>query len=355
MTAASLAIPVPMLTALLCAALAILVARLDLGARRASLLLASAFAIWALQAFLVGVRFGYSVSAFIPLQRVLPLFPGPLIYLGFLALTMESLPFSRVGSWHLAVPLCVTAFVWLSVDGLPLLDWVIGASYLVYIAALILLWRRGPDAVTHARVELAGSLPIWMLRAAGLLIFLLIMDTFIAIDFALHTGGNVSNLIMFGTVPLVLILLLLLTVLPRIQPVPAKRSESLSLEMQAKDKEIEKRLAALMSEDRLFLDPDLTVQRLARRLHVPARDVSAAINRTKGMNASQYVNGFRLTHAAALLVTDTASVKAVAEASGFLTRSNFYREFQRVYGMSPTAYRQSRLGEPCAPEGRDLI
>lgn len=97
----------------------------------------------------------------------------------------------------------------------------------------------------------------------------------------------------------------------------------------------------MLIETQLFLDTDLTLERLARRLHVPTRAVSEAINQSQGMNVSQYVNGFRLTHAAELLKTTDLPVTQVTEQSGFLTRSNFYREFERVFAMSPSAYRKT--------------
>ena len=104
---------------------------------------------------------------------------------------------------------------------------------------------------------------------------------------------------------------------------------------------LEQEARAFLMSSRLYLEPDLSVQRLARRLHVPVRDLSVAVNQTQGMNVSQYVNQFRMEHAADLLRgTDESVVKAMAQ-SGFLTRSNFYREFQRVYGVTPAAYRQS--------------
>ena len=71
-----------------------------------------------------------------------------------------------------------------------------------------------------------------------------------------------------------------------------------------------------------------------------ARNLSAAINQSKGMNVSQYVNGFRLAHAATSLRETQLSVTEIAALSGFLSRSNFYREFQRSYGQSPVTYRQ---------------
>jgi AraC-like DNA-binding protein len=58
------------------------------------------------------------------------------------------------------------------------------------------------------------------------------------------------------------------------------------------------------------------------------------------MNMSQYVNGFRLDHAARLLRETNDSVTQVMSQSGFLTRSNFYREFQRVYRQTPAQYRE---------------
>jgi len=87
------------------------------------------------------------------------------------------------------------------------------------------------------------------------------------------------------------------------------------------------------------LDPELSVQRLAKRMHLPVRSLSAAINQSQGMNVSQYVNSFRLEHAAGLLRDSSDSVIEIMSASGFLTRSNFYREFQRVYGQTPSEFR----------------
>jgi transcriptional regulator GlxA family with amidase domain len=71
------------------------------------------------------------------------------------------------------------------------------------------------------------------------------------------------------------------------------------------------------------------------------RNLSAVINQSKGMIVSQYVNRFRLDHAAQLLKTTQISVTDIATQSGFLTWSNFYREFQRRYGKSPATYRRS--------------
>ncbi len=332
--------PLPILTALLCGVIVVLIGRLQLEPARAAVTFSALFALFALEALLVGLRFGYGITWLIPLQRVLPMFFGPLIYLGFAAMTVGQAAFNKRVLFHLMAPILVMVLFWLLVDDLRLLDGLISASYLIYIVALFRLWRKGPDALTHARIDVTRRLSGWILRAIGLLVFILLLDSAIALDFAMNQGANASRLISYGTVPLIILLAAILVTVP---PIPA-RPRAVAKPVAASDADdigIETSVRTLMEKDRLFLDPDLTVLRLAKRLHVPARNLSGAINRTRGMNVSQYVNEFRLAYAADLLVETNDSVTRIAEQSGFLTRSNFYREFQRVHGCSPTAYRQA--------------
>lgn len=95
----------------------------------------------------------------------------------------------------------------------------------------------------------------------------------------------------------------------------------------------------LLTDRGLYRDPDLTLDRLARRAHLPARVVSAAINRTHGVNVSQYVNGFRIAEAQRRLRETDEPVTIVLGEVGFQTKSNFNREFRRIAGCSPTEWR----------------
>lgn len=332
--------PLPMLTALLFCVIATLVWRLELGVRRAAAIFFALFTLCAVEALLVGLRFGYGIETLIPVQRTLPLLLGPLMYLGFAALTVDVRTFRKTMAYHLAAPIIVLAVFWLFVEDLRALDWVFSASYLFYSVALFLLWRKGPDVLTYARLEVTRSLSNWILRGIGLLVFILALDATIALDFALNQGANVAALISYGTAPLIVILLAVLVKLPSILSEAARKAYAVS-KADRTDNETISRLEELMLNDQLFLDPNLTVQRLAKRLHLPARKVSAAVNKAKGVNVSQYVNEFRLAYAADLLVSGNESVARIAERSGFLTRSNFYREFQRVHDRSPTEYRST--------------
>ena len=57
-----------------------------------------------------------------------------------------------------------------------------------------------------------------------------------------------------------------------------------------------------MATKRVYRDPDLNLDRLARKATLPARQISAAINRATGKNVSQFVNDFRIAESCSLLV-----------------------------------------------------
>jgi AraC-like DNA-binding protein len=288
-----LALPLPILTFVLSAVACVLVWRINFGNPLARGLFTAVFVLIAAGTLLVGLRFGYGVDRFIALQRIIPLFVGPVIYLGFLALMHPPEA----------------------------------------------LWRKGTDRLTYAALGLTAGLRRWMLYAAGMLGIMLIFDTSIAISFALQRSEDAVWLVSLGSFISMLSLIAAIIVFSRVShdgpvalPVPAQAGEAhVKLERDAR---------ALLTETRLYLDTDLSLERLAKRLHVPARALSEAINQTQSVNVSQYVNRFRLEHAAVLLRESRLSVTKIMEQSGFLTRSNFYREFERVYEVSPTVYRK---------------
>ena len=67
------------------------------------------------------------------------------------------------------------------------------------------------------------------------------------------------------------------------------------------DTQIIDRLDALIEQWRLYLDPDFTLIRLARRLGLPVKTLSSAINRVSGGNVSRYINARRIKAACAAL------------------------------------------------------
>ncbi|TQI81836.1 AraC-like DNA-binding protein [Serratia fonticola] len=91
----------------------------------------------------------------------------------------------------------------------------------------------------------------------------------------------------------------------------------------------------------IYLEPALNLARLARKMGIPARKVSQAINQQAGMNVSQYVNQLRIQQAAQWLSCSDRPVTEIMLEAGFSTKSNFNREFLRVQGMSLSEWRKS--------------
>lgn len=106
------------------------------------------------------------------------------------------------------------------------------------------------------------------------------------------------------------------------------------------DAALMRRLGAVLVGEKLYLDPDLTLARLARRLRVPAKTLSATINRVTGENVSRHVNRCRVDHARGLLAAGQSVTEAML-GSGFNTKSNFNREFARITGGTPSAWRET--------------
>lgn len=108
----------------------------------------------------------------------------------------------------------------------------------------------------------------------------------------------------------------------------------------------------LMRGDRLFLEPELKVADVARRLDVPEYRVSRSVTRDLGQpNFNRYVNGFRIAHARGLLedpTHDDLSILVIALDSGFASLGPFNRAFKERTGATPTAFRRERPASPQA-------
>lgn len=152
-------------------------------------------------------------------------------------------------------------------------------------------------------------------------------------------GGHVFGLavlaLLLALAPQRMLGTLAARVLPTVLP---KRAQSADAEA---DAALVERLEALMATG-LYRDAGLDAARLAKRLGVPQRRVSEAVNGRLGLNVSQYVNGRRVEEACRRLAAGDEAVTEIMLAVGFETKSNFNREFRRVTGTSPTQWRQAR-------------
>lgn len=113
--------------------------------------------------------------------------------------------------------------------------------------------------------------------------------------------------------------------------------------MQAAQEKVElaSKLDRLMREDRLFLQPDLSLQELAQHLQLNTAQVSAIINQVVGQNFNDYINHLRVEEFIRLYQEDKDrkfTILSLALDSGFNSKSTFNRAFKKFKGMSPKAF-----------------
>ncbi len=99
-----------------------------------------------------------------------------------------------------------------------------------------------------------------------------------------------------------------------------------------------RRLCELMKQPDIFTDPDTNPDSLARMLGTNRTYIYDAIRECADQTPADFINSYRLRHAAHLLSTTNDSVGLIAELCG-LSRRTFYRLFSETYAMSPSDYR----------------
>jgi len=98
-----------------------------------------------------------------------------------------------------------------------------------------------------------------------------------------------------------------------------------------------------MRTEQPFLDPGLTLDRLANAVGIVPRELSAVISTEADSNFYSYVNRFRVSEAQKLLsapAESRTSVEAIGLMAGFRSRSTFYEAFRRETGLTPAQYRK---------------
>ncbi|WP_100220942.1 helix-turn-helix domain-containing protein [Agrobacterium albertimagni] len=342
--------------------------------RRNGLFLAL-LALYVVQSLLVGLRWGYGMMAVLPALPVMASLVPALSFLAFRDLTRER-PGLSVHDWPHLLPMLATLV--LLVVGRAPVDLVIIANFLGYGLALLWLGRLGPDGLIAARLD--GSLRSFraLMLTAIALIASALTDVAISLDM-LWSGGRYSPMVVSAATTLILLLLGIgavtagqeeagegadaaadqpIALEPRALSVldrPSVPEDATNISTSASPaptraatedhRHIATALDDLMREKRLWSDPNLNLARLARRLGLPARAVSEAVNRVHAISVSHYVNNHRISEACRLLAETDMPVTRILFEAGFMTKSNFNREFLRVTGESPSDWRRqlSRL------------
>lgn len=104
------------------------------------------------------------------------------------------------------------------------------------------------------------------------------------------------------------------------------------------------KVKVLFADERIFLEPGISLKTVALRLAVSQRVVSQVINENEQQNFYEFVNHFRVEHAKTLLDdpgNDDQKIATIAYDAGFGTVTAFNVAFKKNTGMSPSQYRKT--------------
>ncbi len=101
------------------------------------------------------------------------------------------------------------------------------------------------------------------------------------------------------------------------------------------------KLDELMENKRPFLDPDLTLNDLAKMLQSNVHTLSKVINESNSMNFYDFINSYRIGEFKKRIETGqhkTKTIIAIANETGFKSKTTFNRTFKKINGVTPREY-----------------
>ena len=104
---------------------------------------------------------------------------------------------------------------------------------------------------------------------------------------------------------------------------------------------IYRRLCELMQHEKIYKDTELNRDILSKRIGTNAVYITNAVRKyADGATINEFINGYRLRHAASLLTNNPdLNINEVEYRSGFNSRATFNRCFRTFFGMSPSEYK----------------
>lgn len=111
-----------------------------------------------------------------------------------------------------------------------------------------------------------------------------------------------------------------------------------------------KRVIELMEGDP---SRSFTLGKMAESVNLSAPYFCYLFKTITGVPPAKYLKSLRMQQAALLLTTTFLSVKEIVRRVGLTDESHFVRDFKRLYGMTPSEYRNSALlsSDPANVEG----
>lgn len=110
--------------------------------------------------------------------------------------------------------------------------------------------------------------------------------------------------------------------------------------------ELNEKLQMLIDLEKVYLENDLSLPKLAKRMNASCNEVSFVINELHSDNFYNFINKYRVEEAKILLVSEKynqLNILGIAYESGFNSKTTFNTTFKKHTGFSPTEFVKSNI------------
>ena len=307
---------------------------------RSRLFLCAFFVCLSVVTIFLGMRVSFDWLWPSRVQPFVAILAAPFAYLGFTALTEDN-----TRSWNKVLirngGLVVVALLGMAAPIPVSEDVFILAINCIFLVRLAGLLAYGPDEFFSVPPHTAS---LWRNAISATIALIGLMVAADGLVFAISLVARDPQLLTLLTgvsgVFAGFVLVVALVGVPLILQV-SKHGAPRDIKSSDADRALMQRLDAVMKDKELFRDSNLTLARLAKRLSVPTRDLSGAINRVTTENFSRFINGQRINYSQSALIETDLPVTEIMLEAGFLSKSSFNTEFRRVTGLTPSQFRSN--------------
>ncbi|MBB3186097.1 helix-turn-helix domain-containing protein [Microbacter margulisiae] len=330
-------------------------------------LLLAALSLWMLLLYYIyGRKMDFLLPWYLPLDQVLVMFIGPLLYFYVLLLfdpsrritarqfarhALPALPALAYVGYFISLPLKQRTGVLLDASDPRrwmenLLDYLFYLQLMPYlmVSFLKVYQQRESGYLLESkgcRANIRWLCYALLIAMAGVLLHLPLCMADDCNGMELVVGTSVIGLLA-GYIFLQSIFSTGLSMQAAVE-ILSEPERQIKLEEQLVDDYIQ-RLHEILSDTRIYLNPECTLEAAAIQTNIPQHHLSHVVNVHCGKNFSDFINEYRCLHACQLLESDQAdrmTIEAIGLQSGFRSKSVFYSAFKKSYGQTPFEYKAS--------------
>jgi len=318
--------------------------------RSANRLLAAIFGLIGLSSGLLATHLLQDTPNVIPIRALIVLIVVPGLYIFFRSIRNGATVLSR-GNWVHGIPV-MAGVLCLAVDADWMVDFVLLGTQALYAVGLVAIWRSDTPTVSGLAVQ-SERIRHWLVAVIVFLVGSTAIDIAIAID--LGTGGTLPT-----SYPLLFAIFLaglfltysIFGALGRpslfeglyqaASDARQKGSEHSDGPLDRETVSLARKIEAALSDPSVLGDEAMSLTRLARRLGVSPRRVSEAANKALHRSFSDLLNDGRVALAQRLLEQQSQpDLLTVMMDAGYISKSNFYKQFAKRTGLAPGAYKKA--------------